>query len=66
MADLVEVVWSGPFEAHDVNGRLVPHGAPIQVTARQAKENPGWYKPVPVVVPEVKPTKPVKEEPVVV
>lgn len=50
MSDLVTRIWNGPFDAHVQNGgqliTIVP-GELIDVTPMQAKENPGWYAPLP-------------------
>jgi hypothetical protein len=51
MSDLVTRIWSGPFDAHDSAMRLIQPGEPIEVTAKQAKENPGWFAPVPTAKP---------------
>lgn len=51
MADLVDRIWAGPFEAHDANMRTVQPGEIIQVTAKQAEDNPGWFQPLPAPEP---------------
>ncbi len=60
MSDLVEVIWAGPFEADfGYPPRRVTHGERLEVTAQQARENPGWFQPIPAETPKPTSTPPV-------